>query len=599
MFVWREVNTVIGFNNEMVNLRNAIVREVNMAFSSYYQKNKDNPQVKKEYEYVCAARNRSLNLVSSKLQRAQIETQLVKECLIPHAEFQSAKLLIKYLKLPLEQVEREVYIELRAPKSMYLRKIKEGDFIFIIPFIDFFPKDDAFNELKYLMALIVDKMDFDSLVPILDMLSQDRYKKLKKDKDVKELLFREYQRAEAEKRVENAKTILPFIEDDELVNRIRVLEALQSGKYQDILDRIVKVKDKEKLWPALIDRYWKEIEFGEKDIEGFTRAIELAIHGGLVEEEHKNYVQHPAGKILEYHLTRPSPTEADYQIAAKYIDYAEKESARMLLATLFMQLIKNNETAKALQLKATFHIDFPAGAYESEVEVRDYFEQLTATHGEFDLPKGEANLITAKDVAKVFDFSEADVRHVNILLCKYYLNKKDFKKAKQYFISHEKELSELMDSLLTDFIDHKDFKAAYRMVDAMQITFDDKTKSIQRKELRGQVRHGFKSPTALARAVILEDIYDLDVIPAERYREIFILGMTNDVKGCQILIDLSIPLSRRADAFGKIKILQTVDFIRVTNDNMANALQEAYDSILPPSFIDYIIYYIRTFLHLY
>ena len=48
MFVWYEIQNLVGFSDEMVNYRDSMVREVNFVFSDRFSNMKDDPKIQKE-----------------------------------------------------------------------------------------------------------------------------------------------------------------------------------------------------------------------------------------------------------------------------------------------------------------------------------------------------------------------------------------------------------------------------------------------------------------------------------------------------------------------------------------------------------------------
>ena len=119
MFVWHEVQTLVGFSDEMVNYRNAMVREVNFVFSERFSRVKDDQSIAKEYELLKNRRILTYEKIPDPLKRSAVEVSLLKDIFHTALDFNSANLFVKYYGLSIEDIGRDIYFEMKEENSVY------------------------------------------------------------------------------------------------------------------------------------------------------------------------------------------------------------------------------------------------------------------------------------------------------------------------------------------------------------------------------------------------------------------------------------------------------------------------------------------------
>ena len=164
----------------------------------------------------------------------------------------------------------------------------------------------------------------------------------------------------------------------------------------------------------------------------------------------------------------------------------------------------------------------------------------------------------------------------------------------KHFDPKKEDVIELIISELHKRIQVGDYASPHKMLRILKFEFPRKHKIDEEQSLKEFIgSHGAESnPAALAKAIVLEDIYELDVVPYSYYEAIISNSVQNPSSGVSLLIELREVMSRRMDSGMKIALYRVVQKLQHSGDSAAQKLFAAYSNILPPSIFDWIIYYI-------
>ena len=594
MFKWREIQTFVSFSDSMINYRNALAREVNLVFSEQFARQKDDPKMQKEYELLKNKRLLNSERIDTPIKRSAVEVGMLKDIFNTTLDFKTASLFVRYLGLSIEDLGRDLYYEMKDPESIYCKLINDRLYDNALKFLDFFPKSDAVNELGDILNSVIETKSYNALMVIINIMKQPRYVQIVKDPEVKKMLYEQAEKAESDKRIEDARAIADLLGDTEINARLNVIEALENDQFDIAIENLKEISDKQPLYKMIIE-YHKE-EMKKSDIESFIRAFDLAYYGGLTSDEYKRFLEKPAGKIFEHYMLKKDADETDYMKAEKYMEFANKGNILDVLSEKFLDMIETNETSSAANLKNRFRIEFIHGRYTNEQKIMQKYKNMIETSGVHGVPKGEENLRTALDMVKVFDLGEKENAHVYTLFFKHFMNNKMFKEAKKYFVPGSREIDELIEEELMRLINTHFYEDAYKLKDEFDVKFNRDLVGRKKREVRDTIRSSELPVNILTKEIVIDDIFHLDVLTGRHYNRIIDYVKADEFSGLNILTELKIPIINNADSSVKVALNHLIESLSQSSPNTANILSKTYEPILPPSFLDYIIYYVLRFL---
>ncbi|MCL5019920.1 MAG: hypothetical protein M1426_05595, partial [Patescibacteria group bacterium] len=416
----------------------------------------------------------------------------------------------------------------------------------------------------------------------------------KRDEDIRKIIEKECDRAISEMRLDQALELVAILDDRERENLIKAADLLTKRQFEEGFKFLSKTVLKDRLQKLILELHDEEMKRGEKNGEGYRNAFSLALHGNLVTDEMRRYIEQPANKIIEYLIGNPTASDQDYKEAAKYAAYANPRIMTNIIAQRCLDLITQNDTKKAEQLKNIFNPNFISGMYDEEKNINAKFAQLTETKGIHDIPKGEENLKMAYDIAIIFNFPKNELQQISELLCKFYIANKQFEKAAASFDQGNEALMELVESEIDKRIQVSDYLTPYKMVSVLKIKFSRKHRNRQEKILRDlMAKYGADiDQNTMAKLVVRDDIYDLNIIPFSYYRELFSFGLGGGKGGTDLLVELKDVMIRHMDTVMRIELQKMVTFYQQHKDSAGAKLLSAYNQVLPPSLLDYVFYYI-------
>ncbi len=598
MYLWRDVQTKPGYSDTMIRYRNSLAREINFIYSPRYKRVQEDQKIAQEYEALRKGRQRSLDAIDDPSEKRRVEIGLIMEALTPAADFRAAELFMRYFGLSAEDVGGEVYYTMRQPDSIYSNMQKDGRWIEAFQFIRFFPWNDASNEFESLLVKIVEAKDPQAFMMMVKEMENPPFDRMKRDAEVRKVLEKECDRALDEKNLDQAREICRILEDRDRENLINAAEALIRRDFDEAFQLLAGTVRVQKLRNLIVDIHEEEMKRGEKDVQGYKNAFNLAAHGNLVSEENKRYLEQPANKLVEYLIGNPNATDYDYEEALKYARHANPRFISNIVALKCIDLVTQNDAKTAKKLKEMFDPNFSPSMYDEEKHVRSVFARLTETKGIHDIPKGEENLRMAWDIAQIFDFPDSETSEIDVLLCKFYITNKNYEKAAKHFNPKNEGILELIESDIHKRVQLGDYISPYKMLKMLKFEFPRKSKITEENTLKEfAAAHGADSnPSALAKAIVLEDIFELDVLPYSYYESVISNATQNPSSGAALLVDLREVLSRKMDSTMKIDLYRVVQNLQRANDPAGQKIFTAYSNVLPPSIFDWIIYYIMRIL---
>ncbi len=594
MYIWKEIRALTGFNDKMIDYRNSMVREINFVFSKRYSEVEKNPVIVKEFELLKKRRIINGEKIGDPLQQTTVEASMLKELLKHSGDFISGLLLKKYYGLTTDNHGRDIYYEMSQTSSVYKNLIQNKSFISAFGFIQFFPKNEALAELEDIFKKAVNLKDNKSIIMIIEEMKKPQYYKITKDADIKQLLYDEAERAELEKRIEEARIIADLLGDNELNIRLNIVEALQNNEFDRAIENLKNLSDKQKIRKVILEYYNSEIKKG--DIESLERAFNLAYYGGFTTEEDIKFLEKPAGKIIEHYIFSTKLGEKDYSEIGRYIEFAKKSYVFDIFSEKFLSMVELNQTEEAKQIKMRFGLVFIKGSYANEKKVLKKFNSLTETIGVHAIPKGEENLKAALDMVKIFDFKQKEIDHINSLFCKYYIVHRRYSEAKKYFVPGNNEVIELIDDELLKQITIKNYSSAYQFKKEFNLKFPKKVINNKKREIIDAIKDKEISIDNIAKNIIIDDIFESEAVSGQYYQRIIDYIEVDELNGSQTLIDLKIPIIQKSDSSLKVMISHVIEKLSPNSPNTAFKISKTFESILPPNVFDYIIHYIKKFL---
>ena len=589
MYIWRETKGRSGWDDAMVQYRNAMVKEINFVLSPSYASVNTSSAAARDYELFKKTRIQHAERIKDPVRKRQIELSLIEEPLNYTHDTATAEIFIKYFKLKHEHYGSGLYYALHQPGSAYHKIIEKREFEKAIEFLDFFPEDDAQKEFIYLFSVAAEDKLTRVVLFLLELLKGKEFRELQKNSDIQSLLKEEYKRAEEEKRIEDAAAIVALIDDKEVRFRMKAMEALLERDTLTSVEYLQKISDKSSLKNLIIDAYWNEYHAAAKEPERYRNAFLLAQNGGLTEGDYREYIEHPAEKIIEGLFSDSEMNNDRLDQADEYIPYLPEETLRDISARLFMRMIKENNTKRARIVKKRLNVRFDHGPYKSESDVMEFYARLTATKGDMDTPKGHENLEAALDVAELFDLDSEEVTRIRTLLFKHFIREKDFTRIKHYYNPHDRDILEFIDQECQRLIEHKQVGDAFTLIRKLNVKFpDDITK--KRKAYLGElIRASALAREDFSKGVAFEQLYGLDVIPDYFYRRFIENCFESMHIGTQSLIDLNQFLIPHMSSCLRIQLQGRIEEMHDSNSGLASELEKAYRSILPPTFFNRVI----------
>jgi len=600
MYTWTERHSIPEHTHEMIHYRNAMVKELNFVLSDRYEKIKLDDSVREEFEHLKDLRGKTANRIQKEHERNKVWFDLIYEVLRESLDFKAAEYFIKYFNVPNEAIAVDFYFLMEKDNSIYQQLIKEQAFNSAFGFLRFFPPTDVLHEYTDLLKTSARVKNNSAFLFLIEHLNQEPYDKLLRDNETQSLLLEEYKKSEKEKRLVEARKIAELLKDEDRIHRVSAMEAMINKNRDTAIAHLKEIRNIDD-FKSIIKEYYKyAMQDGMKnnDVELFKLAYAYASYGKLSEDGDKKYTQEPAGKLFEYYLTKHGATEAEYFEADKYVAHCSTRFVEDVVAKQMLSLINKNQSPQAKYLKDRFSVEFHPGDYKAEVEVKKFFQNLTETYGIHELPKGEENLLTALDIALLFNFRQKEIDEVNLLLSKFYLIHKKYDKAKKHFVQGNKEITELVVNQLSTLINARDYDGAYKLIQALPVKFTSETRYLKKREVKEITNTDEIVPDQLTKAIITDDIFELKLLPDKFIYQAFEYGFSSGQTGIQFLADLSIPFKKHIEACGKISLYNLIKKLIAEDRISAEILQRSYENYTHPDIFDYIIYILKKLLGL-
>ena len=592
MFVWAENVSFPEYTHEMVHYRNALVKEVNFAFSNRYEKVNTDKVLNEELERFKDFREKTGNRIQKDSERNKVWLDMLLEIFRSSLDFAAADLFLKYFNIPNEAIATDLYFIMQEPGSEFRQLIDNEAFNTAFEFLQFFPVSEMLVEYENLLKTAVQKDNSSAVLFLLDYINDTPYDRLLKDSETQKLLEKEYDRAEKRKRIVQAHRLADVLKDSDGKKRVAALEAMMHNNLKEAINYLKEIRTIAELKATIKEFYANAMKKGVKnmDVEEFKTAYAYALYGKLGKNGDMQYIQEPSGKLFEYYVTKTGATEVEYYEADRYRNDCSEKFVQDVVAKKMLELIQNNDRAMAKHLKKRFRVEFEPGEYKTEDEIKKFYHTLTETYGVYETPKGEENLLTALDIVELFGFPAEEIEEVKLLLCKFYLMNKIFDGAKKYFIAGNKELNELAVKQINTFISTRDLAGAYGVLEAIPVRFSRSDHVERKKDVKMLTSSDDIPLKDLETSIIFNDIYELKSLSKSFYRHAFIQGLNSGADGIQFLADLNIPFKKRMDACCKIRLTHAIKRLIVEDKISADILHRSYEKYVHPDILDYISY---------
>ena len=131
------------------------------------------------------------------------------------------------------------------------------------------------------------------------------------DEGFREILEREYDRAELERRIQDAQKFVDILKDPDRERRLKVVDGILHENYEQAISHLQGVKNKLALQDIVLEAYRSAMRKSETDSKMLQQAFLYALYGGFGEGDFKQYLEKAATALIEYHLTKPVTTDQD------------------------------------------------------------------------------------------------------------------------------------------------------------------------------------------------------------------------------------------------------------------------------------------------
>ncbi len=598
MYKWVERNTLPDYTHEMLHYRNAMVSEINFAFSDSFAKAKDDTTLQEKYENLKDFREKTANRIKRDSERAKIWLDMLLDLFRNTLDFTSADLFLKYFNIPNDAIFTDLYFIMKQPKSIYQGLVKEQALQSAFDFLQFFPQGEAIAEYGKLIHEAINHKNTEAFMSLAEHMPVTPFDRLLNDDEIVSLMKKEYERAETEKRIADAKKLSDILRDTDLINRIYALEAMMNKRSEDAINYIKAIKNTGNFKQVIKEYYSSAMKLGQENqnIDLYKTAYSYAYYGKLFSEGDRKFLEEPAGKLFSHFISKEPLTDNDMYEAEQYIDDCNQQTLQDGVAKKVLALINNNEKKRAKHLIARFKVEFVPGEYKAEGEIREYYDNLIQTSGTLDVPKGEENLMTAMDIAEIFKFANEDIDELKFMTCRFYLVNNLIEKAKKYYNEENRELRELVVKQLMTAISTKKFKEAYDIGDNMPIKMTREIRMSKIRDIKGLTQGEDPKPDNIAMAIVIDDLFGLKKLPRSFFAQTFEFGLNGGTAGVDLLVDLSTTFKRHINACHKVELSRKIKRLLVEDKASAEVLHNAYKKYSQPDIFDFIIYLLRKIL---
>ncbi len=145
-------------------------------------------------------------------------------------------------------------------------------------------------------------------------------------------------------------------------------------------------------------------------------------------------------------------------------------------------------------------------------------------------------------------------------------------------------------------IDVKNYSNAYQLKKEFDLKYPKEILKEKKREIKYAISDRELSIDELAKKVIFDDIFELEVVSGEHYGRIIKYLEFDELNAVQTLTELKVPIIRNADSYIKVMIHNVIKNLTEKSPNTAQKLAGTFEDILPPNFLDYIFYFLRKIL---
>ncbi len=142
----------------------------------------------------------------------------------------------------------------------------------------------------------------------------------------------------------------------------------------------------------------------------------------------------------------------------------------------------------------------------------------------------------------------------------------------------------------------KEYDGAYGLFKAIPIQFHRSDRENRRKDVKSLRSNEDVTLRQLGHALVLDDIYELKVLPNSYYRDAFVRGLNSGADGIQFLVELSAPLKKKIESCTKIRLSNAIKRFISSDRLSADILNRTYEKYVHPDILDFILYFFKRIL---
>ncbi len=373
MFKWVERSNIPNYSHEMLHYRNAMVKEINFAFSSQGKELETNKILQEQFERFKDHREKTGNRIQKNSERNIVWLELLLDVFKSSVDFTAADLFLKYFNIPDEAINEDFFSIMREANSVFDQLIQDEAFNTAFQFLNVFPPVEALTEFQHLLKTASEKENSKAILVLAENILLVPFDSLLRDEDTRKILKKEYDKAEKEEIVSDARKLAEILKDEDLLKRAKALEEMLKNNHNEAITQLKEIVGISEFQPLVEEFYGQVLDKGKQDgdVEQYKIAFSYAAYGKLNIKD-KQFTEEPAGCIFKYYLTQSRSGETDYYEAEQYRDSCDESLVQNTVAEKMLDLIKDNDRVFAKNLKNRFKVVFQPGEYKFEGEIKKY-----------------------------------------------------------------------------------------------------------------------------------------------------------------------------------------------------------------------------------
>ncbi len=296
MFKWVECSNFPNYSHEMLHYRNAMVKEVNFAFSSQGKELETNKILQEQFERFKDHRGKTGNRIQKNSERNIVWLELLLDVFKSSVDFTAADLFLKYFNIPDETINEDFFSIMREANSVFDQLIQDEAFNTAFQFLNFFPPVEALTEFQHLLKTASEKENSKAILVLAENILLVPYDSLLRDEYTRKILKKEYDKAEKEEIVSDERKLAEILKDENLLKRAKALEEMLKNNHNEAITQLKEIVGISEFQPLVEEFYGKVLDKGKQDgdVEQYKIAFSYAAYGKLNIKD-KQFTEEPAG----------------------------------------------------------------------------------------------------------------------------------------------------------------------------------------------------------------------------------------------------------------------------------------------------------------